>query len=54
MGGDERRVAPETPFPIRLDARAALRAEDKTYFFEFFQVRQGYLTSRQDRSRTPA
>lgn len=44
----------QTPFPIRFDARAALRAEDESYLFKFFQIGQGYLTSRQDRMRTPA
>jgi hypothetical protein len=44
----------QTPLAVRLDARAALRAEDKAYFFEFFQIGQSYLTSRQDRMRTPA
>jgi hypothetical protein len=54
LEGDKRRVTSKTPFPIRLDACAALGAENKAYFFEFFQIRQSYLTSRQDRSRTPA
>jgi len=51
---DERRVASQTPLPVRFDARAALRAEDEAYFFEFFTIGQCYLTSRQDRIRTPA
>ena len=37
----QRLVAPETPLPIRLDACAALRAEDEAYFFKLFQIGQG-------------
>ena len=50
----ERLVTAQTPFPVCFDARAALRAENETYFFEFFPIGQSYLTSRQDRMRTPA
>jgi len=47
-------MAAQTPLAIRSNAGAALGAEDEPYFLEFFQIGQCYLTSRQDRMRTPA
>jgi hypothetical protein len=47
-------MAAQTPFPVRFDACTAFGAEDEADFFKLFQVGQGYLTSRQDRMRTPA
>ena len=47
-------MAAETPFPVCLDACTALGAEDEANLFKLFEICQDYLTSRQDRMRTPA